>query len=425
MISQRKQALFFFFGTLLLSAGILVWHFRLNRGTLAVSGETPFTVTIGKYKDFLCVESPCSFSIPPKRYFLHASKEAYFDESLQVEVKRFRSQEVKIPFRFRPKIETLGEASLPQKLAGIPAFSGSSFARYDELDLAKIPRGAREIIFAPSGRAALVALGKEFYFYDQPIGAATAALEKIEIPAYEAAVVNHDGGKIFLIEKGQKEKQRLLEVQPHGEKILLTHGEFERPISRASLYLSPDDKQLLVQEKTSLGDSKFYLVDLVKKTRRRFPLPSGAINLRFAHDDAIVYEIKENGQTKVVLVSIADGKETVLDALKAVAVAARDSHHLIAVSDYDPTGKIAATSISEAVQMLREGSEGFSQTPSDTWFFFDLNLGTGEKKLLAAFQHDAGEIFEEMAETVDDRGLFFATKKDDERIHHKLVLSKL
>lgn len=421
-MTHRRQALIFFFATLIVSAGILVWHFRVNRGELEIQGEVPFTVTIGKFKNFLCFESPCSFRLLPKKYALRALKDEYFDLSLSVEVKRWTSSSIALRFAFKPKIETLNEAALPAKLAAIPAFVGSPFLRYDDLDLSKIPRGVTSVLFSPSGRNALIALGKERYFFQHPENFEKASLTRLELSSYAAAAFGNKENALFILESAGEKDQRIAKME-FDKSSFASLGVFEKPLERAEIFVSPNDTLLIIQEKTSLGESKFYLLDIEKKTKKRLSLQSSVNDLRFVNDEWIVYEIRENGRAVTKLFSLTSGEEKPLSSLGVKSVGRFYDKTFIFVSEEDVTGETPSVPIAEIFQMAKEGVTNFPTTPGK-WFFTAMDLENSEVKSLAVLQHDEDKTFLEVADHVIEGKLFFATEKGGIKIHHQLVLEK-
>lgn len=420
MTPQRKQAVIFFFAMIFISISILVWHFRINRGVLVVRGETPFTVSIGKFKKFLCVESPCSFSLLPKKYRLYASKEEYFDSEIPVAVKRFRSQEIIVSFVFQPKIQTLGEMKLPVKLAEVPAFFGSPFLPYAELDLVKIPRGARMIMFSKSGGEALVLLGKELYFYQHSEDSKEASLERLALPAYEAIAYGDQNGALFLLEKtsGAEKEQRLLRFNlsnpSRPEQEILTV--FERPLKNAALFISSDDRFVIIREKLSGAKSNFYLLDVEKKIKQKLALPENVLELRFVAQEFLVFHTLENGIPMAKLFSLKDRKETPLDTLSTLAVSmGKKENEIIFVSQQDLMAETTSLEIPEILEMAKGETK---------WFFIEQNLQTGEMATLATFERGNEEEFGQLAEKIENGVLFFSTQKGGKNFHHKLVLEK-
>ncbi len=436
MNPRRKQALIFFFATILLSMGILAWQFRLNRGNLVLQGDAPFTVTIGKFKNYLCVESPCGFRLTPKKYRMSAVKDGYFDISAAIEIKRWRDNEAKLDFVFKPKIETLGEASLPEKLAGIPAFFGSSFINYSELDLEKIPRGVSSALFSFTGKYALVSLGREYYLFHQPAGAGdsdgASEAQLLRIRAMpDASSFDERNDALYFLEsvlddKGGSQRISKLSLKPL-EKIaepgaVTVISAFERPIARPKLFISPNAENLLIQEKISNGESRLYLVNLEKKTKTRIALPASVQNARWVSKDTFLYDMRQDGRIIVFLYSIGEKEPKVFPAMTAYAAAPWKDNRVIFVSLEDVLGSETGISISEVLEMVKEGKE--FTTSKNIWYFLEFNLETGKFSSIAKKTHEVNEEFLEAAEQIQDGKLFFSAKKDGKKINHELILEK-
>lgn len=426
-MNQRKQALLFFFVMVFVSIGIVIYHFWLNRGTVVVVGDYPFTVSLGPLQEKLCEnEAACHFTVSPKKYRLIARKEDYFNVEEDVTVKRWQSQEKKLRFFFRPKIQTLGrEAASPLKEAEI---LGPIFPSFDKVDISKIPRQAKKIIFTSSQKFAIVYIGKETFLYD---GSGPAAfLTKISLQKISAIVSGRKNDVFFLLENiegGQRlSKFDVSAIAPltgtTGKSETLTR--FERPLRNPSLHPSPHDKKILVQEKSGSGESVFYLIDTAAKMKRKITLPVALQRVRWLSENWIAYDLLENGKLLVKFFSFESREAKPLDAEHAWALSRLDEKRIIVVSENPPEGQEKRISFSEAFEIAKENLEELKKPREKAWYFIEKNLESGEEKLLALLVAGKDEAFGQTDYEVRNGKLFFSTIEGGELKRHVLVLEK-
>ena len=100
--------------TLLLCLFSFLWIVLLNKGTLSISGDVPFSVSaqgpaLKIPEEITCGETPCPFMLPQGEYKLTFSKQNYFEETLSATVKRGDTTSLSVDFQFIPTVESIGD----------------------------------------------------------------------------------------------------------------------------------------------------------------------------------------------------------------------------------------------------------------------------------------------------------------------------
>ncbi len=109
--------------TVALCAAVFVWIVVLDKGTLTVVGETPYSIEVdgGNLKvseKKNCSSDRCSLSVPKGDYEVTLTKTGYFDESRSVSILRQQATTLEVAFTFIPTVESLGNLeTVPQTLA--------------------------------------------------------------------------------------------------------------------------------------------------------------------------------------------------------------------------------------------------------------------------------------------------------------------
>lgn len=100
---SRANAIAFFIFSLAAAAFVIAWVFFLNKGTLAMEGETPFRMNVGG-KEKSCDQSPCVVKLSPRKYRVTLQKEGYYEDAQEIEVKRWKVTNVSANFTFIPVV---------------------------------------------------------------------------------------------------------------------------------------------------------------------------------------------------------------------------------------------------------------------------------------------------------------------------------
>jgi hypothetical protein len=105
----------------LLIAGVIIasllyffWGSVLNRGTLAIEAEAPFSVEVFLEESRECGVSPCELKKKPGEYYLIFSKEGHKNILTEAEVSLWRTTNLDIKFEIVPTIEEVAQIPLEE-----------------------------------------------------------------------------------------------------------------------------------------------------------------------------------------------------------------------------------------------------------------------------------------------------------------------
>lgn len=337
---SKKQAILFFFFTLAAAAGVLAWVFFLNKGTLVVEGAAPFSVYAGA-ESVNCSSSPCSLKLVPRKYTISAKKDGFFDESGEIEIKRWVESKFAFSFKMIPKLNLVGKAVLPNSFVPLrPPFLGAS-------KLEKFPQGVAEATaaFSASGEKALLTLGKDFYIYD----AKNPSVTKLDIPASYGPI--WAGEKIVFLEDSAS--GQILKLWNNGNSSPIVS--FERPFKFPTLLGSQSGKYVLIAEKTG-DDTSYYLVDTTNKTRKKMAPKIAAYKANWA-GDYIIFEENIGKQTNVSFVDAASLSEKALPAVDSLNVISPRSGVIVFVSNHKKDGTEARVGLPIAEALMAEAKK--------------------------------------------------------------------
>ncbi|KKU78047.1 MAG: hypothetical protein UY05_C0069G0004 [Candidatus Peregrinibacteria bacterium GW2011_GWA2_47_7] len=264
----------------------MLWFFVFNTGEVEVSGETPFIVSIGSERDFVCEKSPCGFELKPKKYTINARKEGFLDETVSLEVNRGKVKEVKLVFQYIPRLVVSGAFELPAKLAAVENnFTGVTVTESVTKLLQKIPATADIIIFGNHQNNAVVHLGKEIYLAGFDTAQSPFLVKSAFKPEQSPTFVD-DRVLVFETE-GEVQKLYRYPISDESPETITT---FKRPIIQPEVFVESTGKRVLVVESMQF-EKTAYLVDLEKKSRRVLPLPKDFSRVRFVKDGVVLYGI--------------------------------------------------------------------------------------------------------------------------------------
>lgn len=361
---SRTTAIAFFLFSLAIAAFIIVWVFFLNKGTLAVSGETPFRITVsGKQKE--CVSSPCMLKLSPRTYNITIQKEEFYEDAQTVEIKRWEETKLSTNFTFIPVVAEAGELILPFPSAPLrPPFLGNkSFENF--------PRDSKEAYFSASGNRALIVLGKEIYLYDIE----NRAVAETNFSASPRPVWVSDD-IIFLEETESKHVLKIWKGQK-GEPIVT----FERPFKNPKLIGAAGSQKVLIVDESG-GSFSYYLVDIGKKSRRRLEINGNAREAKWA-GEYLVFAEGEGVDKKIFVIHSETNKQTnkqiLLSSIDTESVIERKPGILLFFStekQAEASSKFG-TSISEAIEIAKKETFTPDQIPGTvflTQFDVEHNL---------------------------------------------------
>ncbi|MBN2095829.1 PEGA domain-containing protein [Candidatus Peregrinibacteria bacterium] len=93
--------------TLLLAGGVYMWFYPLNKGALKImTGMTSYFIIEGENQT-LCETDPCEIVLKSGSYHLEIRKDGYITESINVPVKRGRTDEVAVTLKKIPTLQPI------------------------------------------------------------------------------------------------------------------------------------------------------------------------------------------------------------------------------------------------------------------------------------------------------------------------------
>ncbi len=94
---------------------LFLWATILNRGTIRITAEAPFTVLTIDGKQIICEKSPCEITQKRGLKDLILVKEEHQSIPIAVTVKLWRTVDIEVEFQINPYIQTISEIPEPEK----------------------------------------------------------------------------------------------------------------------------------------------------------------------------------------------------------------------------------------------------------------------------------------------------------------------
>ncbi|MEK9133214.1 MAG: hypothetical protein AAB606_05950 [Patescibacteria group bacterium] len=334
---SRKQAVVFFFLTLVLAIGVYAWVFFLNKGTLRINGAFPFKVQVSGITK-TCDASPCEITLEPRNHTIILQKEGFFPDKIITEVKRWSTVDATASFKFIPVAKELGEISFPFKSLPLrPPFLAAT-------KLKNFPKETKDVIFSPSGSSALVVLGKEIYLYD----ALSGTTDKTDLLITSRPT--WAGENIAILE--DKASKQILQIIKNGKREVVVS--FERPFKNPKILGDVGGKKILVAANETAGSS-YYLVDLDQKTRKKINVQVDAKNPTWVGIN-LAFELGDVKTKRVILVNTETLEEFLLPAEDSQNIIEMDNGNIVFLSsskqdsDQPPLGMSVAEAVEEATK---------------------------------------------------------------------------
>jgi len=270
MLADKNRALALVIIGLIFLFGVLYtgWFLFFNNGRVVFEGVPPFNISIDNHK-YNCLESRCNYTLGAREYSYTISKEGYFDQSGYVKVIHGESIIVSYEAAFEAKaIEGVdyprvklpfGYSKYYDKLLNISLFHLFP----DGYKLKRLPKKINNIQFSSSGESAVLFEDNEIVYYKMN----SFENKKLEFltGAYEV-VWNDSEEALYAIVYDKASKKGVLVKNNLIDNSIEKYVYFSRDIKKYSISVSPDERYLLVTDKTSDIQS-LYIVDLEKKTR--------------------------------------------------------------------------------------------------------------------------------------------------------------
>lgn len=300
---SRKQAILFLLASLLLALAVLAWVFFINKGTLTVTGEPPFSVSAGSQK-ITCQIASCSFRLAPRTYSVAISKEGFFDNSQTIKISRGKEIKITAQLKLIPVIKDLGAIVLPIDSAPLhPPFLGSE-------KLANFPKNVEYAVFSDTENQAMLTIGPEIYLYD--VKEKTTLKTSLD-PKTDPTWVNNK--IVFLENEDDKQVLKLRENNKENKTLV----SFQRPFKNPRLLGAPTLNKILIED-TEDEARTYYMIDLDQQSRKRLDLAKNAKAAKWTLKH-IIFKVED-----------ADGEKTLaLDAetLATFALPTTDAENIL------------------------------------------------------------------------------------------------
>lgn len=116
--------------TVALCVGVFVWIVVLDKGTLEVSANPPYSISVEGNRlkipeEQLCTSDPCELSLPSGDFTLTVSKSGYFEETAEVSIDRGETTALEFSLTYVPIVGevVLTEGATPVAVPDAPASS--------------------------------------------------------------------------------------------------------------------------------------------------------------------------------------------------------------------------------------------------------------------------------------------------------------
>lgn len=109
----------------------VVWGMFLNFGKLTVQAEAPFQIDVitGPSQD--CTQSPCQLELKPGKHTVVFRKNGFKDQTQQLEIKRWGTNEIKVDFQFIPTVEEVTNTESTPEQTTVPQEALTSYLNPD------------------------------------------------------------------------------------------------------------------------------------------------------------------------------------------------------------------------------------------------------------------------------------------------------
>lgn len=103
---KQKINIIIFVGLFVCAAGLALYGFLVNYGTLEITAFAPYTLSVGK-ETAECPAPKCTLKLTPGVYFASITKEGYEEVRMPVTIKRWRTLEQNVELKFIPVLTKL------------------------------------------------------------------------------------------------------------------------------------------------------------------------------------------------------------------------------------------------------------------------------------------------------------------------------
>lgn len=390
---SRTQAIVFFLFTLLLALGIFAWSVFFNKGTLIIEGDFPLTIKAG-VEEKTCASSPCRFKLSPRPYSVSIAKDGFFDDIHKVRISRSKETKIISQLKFIPVLREVGELVSPTPTAPLR----TPFLGIEKLE--RFPKNAKTASFSPSGNQALITLGKELYLYD------LRKKELNEINLTPELTPTWSGEDIFFLEKSQSTHIVKKWGREKNESIVV----FERPFKNPALLGDFTGTKILIIDLDE-GNFSYYLIDLLKKSRKRLEIAQTWRNAKWTIGH-IIFEDQKNATQNIFAMDANTLKTFPLEATNSENVLEIEPGVFIFLSaePQDSERKKLGPSIEEALEQASK--ETFEEQKQNSSFFItEFRLADNLYRTLATVQTKQDEAIHRLTYDVNSKKLYFVQGK--------------
>lgn len=393
----RLQSLIFFFFSLLLAAGVLLWTFILNKGSLNITGPFPLVVNAGN-KNISCQSAPCTLALTPAKYTITLIKTGFFDDNQTITIRRGQTVNITAALKFIPVVREVGSLVLPTQNAPLrPPFLGT--ARFENF-----PKDAKQTLFSASGDQILLTLGRETYLYDIK----SHTVNKIGIGLNAHSVWAGEN----LVYLTQKDSRQILKLWDNGKIQDVVF--FNKPFKNPSLLGGSSANKVLVADQTPEG-AIYYLVDIDKKSRKRLELNSNPTNANLTSSYIVFEENATDQQQKnVFAINMETFAKTNLSAINAENAVEFSPDVFIFISSVkeNTSGADLGQSISEVMKEVGNEISNPQNKIASSLFLTEFTPKTNTYKNIAEITVKENETVERLTADPNGKKLYFAVVSD-------------
>lgn len=279
MMSSNTKNILILLVALLLSGLVVVWILFVNKGTLTVSANPPFSVYISPLvggKE--CLTETCSYSIKPDSYSVTFKKTGYFEKSVDVSVDLFKTATLSHEFVAIPELKPYAGFKIPEYPEGFAEVVNNLDARkIASIFLGKDINGF-DRIFASHidfSRYSSVSVSPYFHYALFTDTQGQVSLFDIQNNTDLGIIADLKNTQfswslsekyIYFFHDGEDKQLLSRYLITDSKSELLTS--FLRPITQMRLYPSPDDSQLIIAEITE-DDTSVYALDMSNLRKKR------------------------------------------------------------------------------------------------------------------------------------------------------------
>lgn len=355
---QRKHAIVFLIGALVLSAIIVAWTFFLNKGTLVVAGEPPFSFSVRGEKT-ACNQASCKVKLKKSSYQIIGEKQGYRETTVDIAIERGKSAELSLEFSFIPQVRVAGALVLPHARAPLHA------SLLGKTKLENIPHDAEVVEIAESADRLL--------YVSDGVYAVTHNGKKITSPISRASPAALFGEGIAYLEK-----------KGDGERLMFWNGTKNEVVFFPRAFIQPTIKTknitIVITDRADTG-YVHYVVDSKLKTRKRIPNAFETSDFSLAGNLLVA---EENATMKAYD----------FETLQSVVLTGAISHHVAATLDgkllfFADRKNVAEKSddvvtISQALEDIETGVANV--LGKGKIYLAEMDLSTGEAKTIVELQ---------------------------------------